>query len=391
MSNSADKGSGDSLQLTPLQLTPLHGLHLALGARMAPFAGWDMPINYPTGVVAEHLHARVHAALFDVSHMGQAIVAGTGAGAALEQLVPADLRDLPQGRSRYTFFLDAEGNILDDLIVTRLSPLGHGGERFFLVVNAANRAADFAHLRGNLPDLHVSELEGRALVALQGPHAESALARRLPQVAAIPFMSLVVIETEGGPWFVSRSGYTGEDGFEISLPADQATAFARDLLLDPNVRPAGLGARDTLRLEAGLCLHGHDIDATTNPVEAELAWAIPLRRRLDGGFPGSDRVRLQLEHGPPRRRVGLSFAGRQPAREGAEITSEAGLPLGHVTSGGFSPTLGCAIAMGYVSADHAQVGTDLAAHVRGKVLPTIVAPLPFVPHRYRFSTPRSKP
>jgi aminomethyltransferase len=372
----------------PLAGTPLHALHVELGARMVAFAGWQLPLHYPMGVVAEHQHSRGHASLFDVSHMGQAILAGPNAAAELERLTPTDLRDLPQGRSRYTFLLDDEGNILDDLIVTRLSPTARHAERFFLIVNAANKAADFAHLQRNLPDAARTEFSDRALLALQGPRAEAVLAKKFPQTAAMPFMSLIVIEVGDAPWFVSRSGYTGEDGYEISLPAAQATAFARELLADSSVRPAGLGARDTLRLEAGLCLHGHDIDTTTNPVEAALEWAIPKRRRLEGGFPGSDRIRLQLEHGPPRRRVGLAFAGRQPAREGAEIASPAGLPLGHVTSGGFGPTLGHAIAMGYVAADHAQVGANLLVHVRDKALPASVVRLPFVPHRYHSSHPR---
>ena len=370
----------------PLLKTPLHDAHIELGARMGAFAGWDMPINYPAGVVAEHLHTRGHASVFDVSHMGQAIVTGAGAALMLERLIPTDLRDLPQGRARYSFFLDGDGNILDDLIVTRLSAPGASEDKFFLVINAANKVADLAHLRGNLPDLHVSELKDRALVALQGPGAEAALVRKFPQAASMSFMSAIAVDAKGAPWFISRSGYTGEDGFEISTPANQAVDFVRELFAAADVRPAGLGARDTLRLEAGLCLHGHDIDATTNPIEAGLAWAIPVRRRLEGGFPGSDRIRLQLDHGPPRRRVGLSFAGRQPARDGAEITTPAGLPLGHVTSGGFSPTLGRAIAMGYVALDRSDIGTEVAAHVRGKALPAIVAPLPFVPHRYRFST-----
>lgn len=371
-----------------LLATPLRGLHNELGARMAPFAGYDMPVNYPAGIIAEHLHTRAHAGLFDVSHMGQAILAGADAAVALERLVPGDLRDLRQGHARYTFLLDGEGNILDDLIVTRLSPTAHHADRFFLVVNAANKAADWAHLRGNLPNLHLGVLEDRALLALQGPQAAAVLAARFPQLAMLSFLTMIVVDAEEGPWFVSRSGYTGEDGFEISLPASQAEAFARILLSDPIVKPVGLGARDSLRLEAGLCLHGHDIDATTSPIEAGLGWAISPRRRLEGGFPGSDRIRLQIDHGPPRRRIGLALEGRQPAREGVEIATPAGLPLGHITSGGFSPTLGRPIAMGYVAADHASEGTPLMAHVRGKFLPAKVTRLPFVPHRYRFSPTR---
>jgi aminomethyltransferase len=369
-----------------LQRTPLHGLHRELGARMCPFAGWDMPVSYPPGIVAEHLHTRAKASLFDVSHMGQALVAGRRAAALLEALAPVDLRDLAVGRARYTFLLNADGNILDDLIITRLAPLGDA-ERFFIVVNASNKVGDFALLRERAPDLHWADLGDRALIAVQGPAAARLIGRRFPQLADAPFMSITVVEVQGEAWFFSRSGYTGEDGFEISTPAHSAVEFAKDLLRDPDLLPAGLGARDTLRLEAGLCLHGHDIDATTSPVEASLEWAIPLRRRLEGGFPGSDRVRLQIDNGPSRRRVGLLLAGRQPAREGADIQTTTGLRVGHVTSGGFGPSVGRAIAMGYVDADHAKVGLDVLIEVRGKPLPATLVALPFTPRRSR--TPHS--
>ncbi|HVB89723.1 MAG TPA: glycine cleavage system aminomethyltransferase GcvT [Beijerinckiaceae bacterium] len=365
-----------------LLATPLHALHQALGARMAPFAGYDMPINYSAGVIAEHLHTRAHASLFDVSHMGQAILAGANAALALERLVPCDLRDLEEGRSRYTFLLNDEGAILDDLIVTRLSTTREDGQRFFLVVNGANKAGDWAHLRANLPDLRLDVLADRALLALQGPSAAALLVPRFPQLAAISFMGMIVCDGPGDPYFIARSGYTGEDGFEISSPATEALAFAQWLLSLEGVLPAGLGARDTLRLEVGLCLHGHDIDATTTPIEAGLGWAIPRRRRIGGGFPGADRIRQELERGPARRRVGLALNGRRPAREGAEITTLSGSPLGRVTSGGFSPTLERPIAMGYVAAEHAAPGEALIVRVRGTELPATVTPLPFVPHRY---------
>jgi aminomethyltransferase len=379
MIESTSEGAG-----AHLLRTPLYALHRELGARMCPFAGWDMPISFSSGIVAEHLHTRRKASLFDVSHMGQALVAGRNATIALEALTPADLRDLPPGRARYTFLLSEDGNILDDLIVTRLAPLGEA-ERFFIVVNAANKTADFALLRERAPDLHWADLEGRALIAVQGPAAAALIGKRFPQVAEAPFMSTTVVEAHGEAWFLSRSGYTGEDGFEISTPARFAMDFATDLLSEPDLLPAGLGARDTLRLEAGLCLHGHDIDATTTPVEAALEWAIPLRRRLEGGFPGSDRVRLQIDHGPSRRRVGLLLAGRQPVREGADVFTPSGLRVGHVTSGGFGPSVGRAIAMGYVDAAHAQVGLDLHIEARGKLLPAAIVPLPFTPKRPRAS------
>jgi aminomethyltransferase len=374
--------------------TPLHDLHLALGARMVPFAGHELPLSYPAGILAEHRQCRASAALFDVSHMGQIRVAGDGAAAALEALVPADILGLAPGQQRYTYFTDVAGGILDDLIVCRRQPASGAGD-LLLVVNAARRQADLQHLLTHLgAGAHVQPLAGQALLALQGPKAASALARLNPGVAALRFM--------GGGWFtlasdagglrtgvecyVTRSGYTGEDGFEISLPAAAATALARALLAQPEVLPAGLGARDTLRLEAGLCLYGHDIDTRTTPIEAGLAWAIPKLRRPGGeragGYPGAEVIDAQFAHGAPMKRVGLSGVERAPVREGTELHDARGHVLGRVTSGTVSPTLGTPIAMGYLQSDRAQAHAEVFADVRGRRLPLRVTPLPFVPQRY---------
>ncbi len=363
-----------------LSRTPLHPLHLRLGARMAPFAGYDMPIHYPAGIVAEHLHTRQGAGLFDVSHMGQALLTGPNAAARFESLVPADVQGLRPGRIRYALLLDGDGNILDDLMVTRLD---EAGDRLFLVVNAARKAHDLALIGNALPNLVLTALPDRALIAVQGPRAADALARIWPEVAAMPFMSLAVLRGENGePVWASRSGYTGEDGFELSLGPDQALRLAERLLDDPDVKPVGLGARDSLRLEAGLCLYGHDIDHTTDPVAAGLGWSVGKRRREEGGFPGADRVRAALANGPDRRRVGLLLDGRAVAREGAEIARPDGTVVGRVTSGTHSPSLNRPIAMGYVTPEAASVGEPLNVIVRGKPVPAQVAPLPFVPHRY---------
>jgi aminomethyltransferase len=362
-----------------LARTPLYELHVGEGARVVPFAGYAMPVQYKSGIIAEHLHTRQKAGLFDVSHMGQAVLEGPDAARKLETLVPADIAGLSPGRQRYTQFLDEGGGILDDLMVTRLPG---AGERLGLVVNASNKEADFAHLRTSLPDLKLEVLADRALLALQGPKAAEVLARLLPDVEKMAFMSWREFAWNGLPLFVSRSGYTGEDGYEISVPAARACAFAEGLLVDPDVVLVGLGARDSLRLEAGLCLHGHDIDTSTNPVEAGLAWSIQKRRRQEGGFPGAERIQRELAAGPARRRVGLEVAGKAPAREGAEITAPDGGPIGRVTSGGFAPSLGRPIAMAYVEREFAAPGTDLNVVVRGTPLAARVTQMPFVPHRY---------
>jgi aminomethyltransferase len=361
----------------PLERTPLHALHLALGARMVPFAGYEMPVQYPSGILQEHLHTRSQAGLFDVSHMGQLRVVGGGSASALERLVPGELLALAPSHMRYTLLLNDGGGILDDLMVTRLD------DRFFLVVNAACRASDLAHLRDRLVDAATVEPIGdRALLALQGPAAAAVLSRFLDGVGRLGFMAAVETRLDGRDCLVTRSGYTGEDGFEISLPANNASAVAEMLLAEPEVRPIGLGARDSLRLEAGLCLYGHDIDETTTPVEAGLAWTIGKRRRAEGGFLGAAVVLRQLAEGAQRRRVGIRLDGRAPAREDTPIVDEAGAKIGRVTSGGFGPSVGGPIAMGYVDRGHAAEGSALALLVRGLARPAKVVPLPFVPTRY---------
>ena len=362
--------------------TALHALHVELGARMAPFAGYDMPIQYAKGILNEHLHTRASAGLFDVSHMGQGILSGRDAIRKLETLVPGDLQALAQNRIRYTQFLNASGGILDDLMVTRLAPAANGDERLFLVVNAACKDADFARLRAALPDLKLDVFADHALIALQGPKAASVLARYVPGIDVIPFMSLTQATWKGVELVITRSGYTGEDGYEISLPNSSALSFARDLLAQEEVEPIGLGARDSLRLEAGLCLYGHDIDETTSPVEGALTWSISKRRRAEGGFPGAERIQRELKDGPSRLRVGLLPEGRAPAREGTQIMSADDVEIGVVTSGGFGPTLNGPLAMGYVRADHASIGTAVKLIVRGKPLPAKIVALPFVPNRF---------
>jgi aminomethyltransferase len=377
--------SSDSLNASDLLRTPLHALHVELGARMVPFAGYDMPVNYPAGILAEHLHTRASAGLFDVSHMGQALIEGAdheGAARALERLCPADILNLAPGRQRYTQFLNADGGIVDDLMVTR--PADADG-RLLLVVNAARKAVDFDLLRAKLPaDVRLTVLDALALIALQGPQSASVLARLAPgqNIETMPFMSarrLRVLDVEA---HVSRSGYTGEDGFEISLAAQSADPFARRLLAEAEVRPIGLGARDSLRLEAGLCLYGHELDETIDPIEAGLNWSIQKRRRIEGGFAGAERIQVALASGPRRKRVGIRPEGRAPAREGAEIVNQAGAVIGVVSSGGFGPSVGSPIAMGYVASESAAPGTPIGLIVRGKTLGASVVALPFHPNAY---------
>lgn len=344
---------------------------------MVPFAGWEMPVQYPAGIIAEHQHCRAAAALFDVSHMGQVRLDGADAAAGLERLVPADIAGLAPGRARYTQLTNEQGGILDDLIVSQ------AGDHLFVVVNAGCRDADLAHLRASLePGIQITELADRALLALQGPAAAAILARLAPEAADLVFMSTAEMTVAGLPCRVSRLGYTGEDGFEISVPADGAVRLARALLAMEEVKPAGLGARDSLRLEAGLPLYGHEIDTTTTPVEAGLAWSIAKRRRAEGGFAGAGVILRQLAEGPGRRLVGIRPEGRAPAREGTEIQDRDGRTVGRVTSGGFGPTVGGPVALGYVETAQAAPGTALQLLVRGKALAATVAPLPFVPHRY---------
>ncbi len=366
----------------PLEKTALYDLHVARGGRMVGFAGYEMPVQFPPGILKEHQQTREAAGLFDVSHMGQlAITANSGAigdaALALETLVPADVKSLPTGRQRYAFFTNEEGGILDDLMIANL------GDRLLLVVNAATKTADEALLRSNLPDTVRLERLDRALIALQGPKAVDALRKLAPEAGDMRFMDVRQLNVGGVPCTVSRSGYTGEDGFEISLPQDAAITIAEALLADDNVEPIGLGARDSLRLEAGLCLYGNDIDTGTTPVEAGLTWAIPRSRRAGGeragGFPGDTVILQQLSEGSDRLRVGLLPEGRAPVRAGAQLFQEesGGVAVGTVTSGGFGPSLGRPVAMGYVPKALATAGTRFFADVRGKRLPVDVAELPF--------------
>jgi aminomethyltransferase len=361
--------------------TPLHALHVELGARMVPFAGYSMPVQYPSGILTEHKHTREAAGLFDVSHMGQLSLVGTDAAAALESIVPVDVMDLGPFKQRYGFFTNEQGGILDDLMITRRDT------DLFVVVNAACKAQDIAHMRAHMEHRCTIEvLEQRALLALQGPLAVTALKRLAPGVEKLVFMTGGYFNISGADCFVTRSGYTGEDGFEISVPSAQAEAVARALLAQPEVKPIGLGARDTLRLEAGLCLYGHDIATNTTPTEAALNWAIQKVRREGGaragGFAGSEVILPQVTKGASRKRIGLIGKEKLPVREGAELTNAQGEVVGKVTSGGFGPTANACIAMGYVTATSSSIGTQLNANVRGRMVPMTVSAMPFAPHRY---------
>ncbi|MHC4054016.1 glycine cleavage system aminomethyltransferase GcvT [Bradyrhizobium sp. 25ACV] len=372
-----------------LKRTPLHGLHVSLGGKMVPFAGYDMPVQYPAGVLKEHLHTRTSAGLFDVSHMGQiALRPKSGrvedAARALERLVPQDIVAIAPGRQRYAQFTNADGGILDDLMVANF------GDHLFLVVNAACKDADEAHLRANLSeDCVIDSLADRALIALQGPKAEAVLAKLCAEAPAMKFMDSGPRKVAGLGCFVSRSGYTGEDGFEISVPAADAERLAKTLLENTDVLPIGLGARDSLRLEAGLCLYGHDIDTMTTPVEAALEWSVQKSRRSGGaragGFPGAEKILAHFDNGAARRRVGLLAQGRAPVREGALLFADSagGEPIGQVTSGGFGPSLNAPVAMGYVPTSQSALGTQLFAEVRGQRLAVQVAAMPFVKNTYK--------
>jgi len=360
-----------------LRRTPLADWHLAHGGRPVDFAGWELPVRYAPGPVAEHLHTRAAASLFDVGHMGIVELHGPGADRALERLVPADVVGLAEGRQRYTVLTTADGGVIDDLMVART------GGHLTLVVNAARREADLAHLRSELaPDLEVVERTDVTLLALQGPAAVDVVAEHAPAVLELGFMGLGRVRLADVDVLVSRSGYTGEDGLELHVPVGAAEAVADLLAGHPTVAPAGLAARDSLRLEAGLCLWGHDLDETTSPVEAGLGWTIGRRRRAEGGFPGAAVVLAQLAGRAPRRRVGLRPAGRRPVRDGAVLSGADGTVVGVVTSGGFGPSIDAPIAMGYVAAASAAPGTELLADVRGRAEPVGVVALPFVPHRY---------
>lgn len=373
--------------MSDLRTTPLHDLHVELGAKMVPFAGYSMPVQYPLGVMKEHLHTRSKAGLFDVSHMGQVIVRADGgyqaAALAMETLVPVNLAGLGENRQRYGFFTNDQGGILDDLM------LANRGDHMFVVVNAACKDDDIAHMRANLSGCSVEEVTDRALMALQGPAAEVVLNGLVPGAAEMRFMDVGIFSSEFGDLWISRSGYTGEDGYEISVLNENAVELARALLAHDAVEPIGLGARDSLRLEGGLCLYGNDIDTTTSPVEAALTWAIQKVRRKggdrEGGFPGADRILTELESGAARKRVGLRPQGRAPMREGTEIfaKAEGGEAVGQITSGAFGPTIEGPMSMGYVPSDLSTEGTQLFGDVRGKRQPVTVTALPFTPANFK--------
>ncbi len=373
--------------MSALQHTALHKLHLELGAKMVPFAGYDMPVQYPLGVMKEHQHTREKAGLFDVSHMGQVVVQGDSyaqAALALETLLPVDILDLAENRQRYGFFTNDAGGIEDDLMLV------NRGDHVFIVVNAACKVADIARVKAALePKVTVTELTDRALLALQGPAAEAVLSKLDTKAAQMRFMDVATLKLDGIEVWASRSGYTGEDGYEISVPAEYAEALARTLLAHEDVAPIGLGARDALRLEAGLCLYGHDIDATTSPIEAALTWAIQKTRRPGGaragGYPGASIIEDHLANGAPRKRVGLRPEGRAPMREGVELfaTQTSAEPIGTITSGGFGPTVNGPVAMGYVTGDSAKPGTVIYGALRGKRLPLTVTQLPFIAANFK--------
>ena len=371
---------------TALRRTPLYDLHVALGAKMVPFAGYDMPVQYPSGIMAEHKWTRESAGLFEVSHMGQCSIIGPNfdnVAKAMEMLVPADILSLRPGQQRYSQLLNIQGGISDDLMITHSNWKGLEGS-LYVVVNASRKGFDFAHIEENLPPgLTFKHYDNLALMALQGPRAEAALAKLNDGVRALSFMHSGRFDLDGVTAHVSRSGYTGEDGFEISVDGADAPKLWNRLLQDETVKPIGLGARDSLRLEAGLCLYGHDIDRTTSPIEAQLQWSIAKRRRADGGFIGAHRVQRELLGGVSKKRVGIKPEGRAPARDGTEIQDESGRKIGVITSGGFGPSVNGPVAMGYVETAYAAAGTPLKLIVRGQALPATVFNLPFVPNRFK--------
>ena len=386
--NVTDRSSGETVPVAieesdepETQVLPLDAWHRARGARMVPFAGYHMPIQYD-GIMAEHLWVRESAGLFDVSHMGQLVFTGEGADAALETVLPGDVKGLADGRMRYSLLLGEGGGILDDLMITRRKGRDGAGE-LYMVVNGATKYDDIGHLLDALPDSVTMNLQDeQALLAVQGPKAVDALSRLVGGVEALVFMTAGAFDWQGAPLWISRSGYTGEDGFEISLPAEQATAFADALCAEPEVKPIGLGARDSLRLEAGLPLYGHDLDPDTTPVMADLGFALAKRRREARDFAGAERILMEREQGPVAKRVGLLVDGRQPVREGAAVVDADGSEVGRVTSGGFAPSLGQPIAMAYVPLSMATPGTRVTLAQRGKVHAATVAPMPFLPHNY---------
>jgi len=370
---------------TEIKRTPLYDRHVSLGARMVPFAGYAMPVQYPTGILSEHQWTRAHAGLFDVSHMGQCFLVGRDhetVARALETLIPADILNLKPGQQRYSQFLNDEGGVIDDIMVTRSADPSENGV-VMLVVNAGCKDQDFAHLKAKLPaDIRLMIAEHRALLALQGPEAAKVLARHCSGVETMPFMTQIATQFDAIPCLVSRSGYSGEDGYEISVKAEKVAVLFERLIAHEEVKPIGLGARDSLRLEAGLCLYGHELDPTTSPIEAAIQWSIQKRRREEGGFPGFERIKRELAEGPRRKHVGLLPEGRAPAREGTEITDSHGTKIGIVTSGGFGPTLNGPCAMGYVDTAHAAIDTTVHLMVRGTAMPAKIVALPFVPNRF---------
>ncbi|GAB5438837.1 glycine cleavage system aminomethyltransferase GcvT [Falsiruegeria mediterranea] len=357
--------------------TPLYDLHVELGGKMVDFAGWEMPVQYPMGIMGEHNHTRAKAGLFDVSHMGQVILRGENVGEKLETLCPQAYATLKEGKARYGFFTNEDGGIMDDLIVS------NAGDHYFVVVNAALRHQDIPHMAANLDGVEVTEIFDRALVAVQGPSAENVVGDLCPAARELKFMETTVADINGVECRISRLGYTGEDGYEISIPEDKAIEVSRAFLAHDDCEPAGLGARDSLRLEAGLCLYGNDIDQSTSPVEASLGWAMQKRRKEEGGFPGAARIQKELAEGTAKKLVGIKPTGRAPARQHVEIQCLEGNTIGEITSGGFGPTVGGPVAMGYVSAGHGEPGEKVNLIIRGKVQPAEIVSLPFVQQNYK--------
>ncbi|MCB4458092.1 glycine cleavage system aminomethyltransferase GcvT [Leisingera sp. McT4-56] len=357
--------------------TPLYDLHVELGGKMVDFAGWEMPVQYPMGIMGEHKQCREKAALFDVSHMGQVILCGENVGEKLETLCPQAYAGLKEGKARYGFFTNEDGGIMDDLIVS------NAGDHYFVVVNAALRHQDIPHMQANLDGVEVTEIFDRALVAVQGPKAEDVVGELCPAARELKFMETTLAEIGGVECRISRLGYTGEDGYEISIPEADAIRVSKLFLAHDDCEPAGLGARDSLRLEAGLCLYGNDIDQSTSPIEASLSWAIQKRRKEEGGFPGAARIQKELAEGAAKKLVGIKPEGRAPARQGVEIQSESGDTLGAITSGSFGPTVGGPVAMGYVAADQSAAGTKVNLIIRGKAQPAEIVALPFVTQNYK--------
>ena len=355
--------------------TPLYDLHVEFGGKMVEFAGYQMPVQYPAGVLNEHKHTRAKASIFDVSHMGQLILKSANLGAELEKLVPSDIQNLKHGHTRYTVLLNEQGGILDDLLVT------HRGDHLYLVVNASRKDQDLSYMLAHL-DAEIHYIEDRALIAIQGPEAANIMSELNPVCGTMKFMSGQPMELAGMSVFVTRSGYTGEDGYEISVHNDDVERLTRLLLEHDDVELAGLGARDSLRLEAGLCLYGHDLDEETNPIEAGIRWVIQKRRREEKGFPGADKIMGDFENGPAKMRVGIKPEGRAPARAGVEVLDADGNKIGVVTSGGFGPTAEGPVAMGYVNPENAEIGSKVNLLVRGKQMPANITQMPFVPHRY---------